>query len=133
MKHVILMVLGLVIGAFGAVTALSALQQGTPLSKGMMAVMGHHFGALREMPTGGKCEGSAIEPHLRMLRALSDDMGHAFLPSGGDDALFQRRIDEFSARADAALASAPADCTALAKVTAEIGDGCKGCHRDFRG
>jgi cytochrome c556 len=133
MKSVILMVLGLVIGAFGAVTALSALQRGTPLSKGMMSVMDHHLAALREMPPDGTCRAAEIQPHLRMLRALSDDMDDAFLPSGGDDALFERRIDDFAARADAAIASAPSDCAALSTVTAQIGDSCKGCHRDFRG
>jgi cytochrome c556 len=133
MRMLVMLVLGIAIGAFGTVTALSALRQGTAPNKGAMALTGHHFAGLRRMGDGGRCDADAIATHLRQMRAVANDLESTFLPTGADDDLFRRHSGDYRTALDHALASPPAQCDALARAVREVGARCKACHRDFRG
>jgi hypothetical protein len=128
-----MLLLGIAIGVFGTVSMLNAMQGRTPLSKGVMAVADHHFGSLRRIAASGKCDPAQTEPHLRTLLAVSGDLDAAFLPTGGDDALFARHAAGYRDALTASLVVPPPDCAALAGPMRTIGAGCKTCHQDFRG
>ena len=132
MRMVVMLLLGLFVGAFGAVTAVSALRQETPLSKSVMTVSGHHFSQLRKLNQGGRCESPAIEPHLRTMRAVATDIDTAFLPTGGDDTAFRGYAGEYRQALDAALLSVAGSCPTLEATLRAVGAKCKACHRDFR-
>ena len=132
MRMIVMLVLGLFIGAFGAVTAVSALRQETPLSKSVMRVSGYHFSQLRKLKQGGRCEVSAIEPHLRTMRAVADDINAAFLPTGSDDTAFQDHADKYRQALDTALVSVAGTCPALDTTLVSVGATCKACHQEFR-
>jgi cytochrome c556 len=132
MRLIATLLLGLAIGIFGTVSVIGAMKQQIPYSHAVMAVSAQHFGALRKMSESGKCEADPIALHLRTLRVLADDLEPAFLPTGGDDALFKQHGIDYAKRLDGAIASAPATCEALGTAIGSVGAGCKACHQDFK-
>ena len=132
MRMVVMLLLGLFVGALGAVTAISAMRQETPLSKATMTVAGHHAGALGDMIKSGKCDAVAAEAHLRSMRSVAQDFDAAFLPTGGDDTQFRKYGTDLLGALDAALASAPPTCEALGQAMKPVGAACKACNEDFR-
>lgn len=132
MRILAILLLGLAIGIFGTVTVIGAMKQQIPYSHAVMAISAQNFGALRKMKESGKCEHDPIARNLRTLRVLADDLEPAFLPTGGDDALFKQHSVDYARRVDGAIASAPATCEALDKAIGEVGGGCKACHQDFK-
>lgn len=130
MRAVAMLVIGILIGALGAVTVVGAMRKDIPMQKATMTVMRHHYGALRKMGDGGQCDAATLQRHLRALQGLAGAFP-AFLPTGGDDAAFQRHADHFASTADATVAAAPG-CDALAATTKNLGSACKACHDDFR-
>lgn len=132
MRFVVMLLLGMAIGIFGTVTVLGAMQQGTPLPRGMMAVTGHHFGSLRKQLEAGRCEAVDIRRRLQGLDALTGDLESAFLPTGGDDARFESLAADYRRAVKTALGAAPGDCTALGATVKDLGAQCKACHNEFR-
>lgn len=132
MRFVAMLVLGIIIGIFGAVSVLGAMRQATPLTRGIMAVTKHHFDASRDVVAAPDCRVEVLQSHLRTLHALQGDVVAAFVPTGGDDAAFKRYAGNYGRALDAALALPAANCAALAPAIAKLGDECKMCHRDFR-
>lgn len=130
MRALLLVILGLAIGAVGATSALSALRQGTPFHKGVMAVMDHHVGALREEMRANTCEAKAVSGHLNRLRETAGDVREAF--GDGTEAGFGQAADRLSASLDDALAAAPATCAALSAALRPVGEACQSCHRRYR-
>ena len=132
MRMLGLLLLGIAIGALAAVTAVGAMKKDIPFSKASMTLMRHHFQPLRKMPEAGKCDAATIDRHLRGLQSIAGELPH-FLPTGGDDAAFERHAANFAGTLDEVRTSAPADCPALTSATQKIGGACKACHDEFRG
>ena len=129
MRALVMLLVGMLIGALGAVTAVGAMRKDIPMQKASMTLMRHHFGALRRMGEG-QCDAAAMQRHLLALQGLGGAFP-AFLPTGGDDAAFERHAANFSRVAEAAVAARPG-CDALAATTRDLGGACKACHDDFR-
>src|SRR5690606_23678076 len=89
MRSVVMLLIGLVVGALCSITLLRALSEGNEYPKGVMALMGKHFGALREVADAGQCEAATVAHHAATLRQVALDLEPAFLPTGGDDAAFR--------------------------------------------
>jgi hypothetical protein len=127
MRQIILLALGLVVGAAGGITIVNTLRQRDAYPRGLMDVMQHHYAKLRNDARRGRCEDSA--PELNLLRELSAQIATAVYPDDIPDAPFR----EFDARLRAALAAAPgADCASLTPVMDKIGAACDACHREYR-
>ncbi len=131
MRAVAMLVLGMAIGALGTVTAIGAMKQETPVTKASMALMGHHFGALREMAKSERCDATQIARHVRGLQALSSEFA-AFVPTGGDDTAFESHAAGFGTAIEGVAAAPPLDCKTLATANQTIGGACKTCHEEFR-
>lgn len=129
MRPLLLVILGLVTGAMGATFALSALHQGTPFHRGVMAVMQHHIGALRANVRANQCDAKASTIHLGRLRDTAGDIREAFPDM---DAAFYTAGDRLATALDGASAASPASCAALATALAPVGEACQGCHRQYR-
>lgn len=132
MRAVVMLVVGILVGALGAVTVVGALKKDIPFQKASMTLMRHYFGALRKMGESGQCDALVIQRHLRGLQAISREFD-AFVPTGGDDASFQGHAGKFVTAIDAAIATPPVDCPSLAAINQSLGGSCKGCHDEFRG
>ncbi|MEZ5544975.1 MAG: cytochrome c [Lysobacteraceae bacterium] len=131
MRSVVLILIGLFIGALGAVAAITALKQGTPYHDAVMTVLGQQMGALRGMREKNACPPQEIAHRLTLLRTIGEELEPAFLPVG-DDAKFIERAKAFRDAVDAAQAAQATSCDALGAAMSGIGGTCKGCHDDFR-
>ncbi|MDQ0008894.1 hypothetical protein J2T07_001053 [Luteibacter jiangsuensis] len=129
MRPLLLVILGLVVGAMGATFALSALRQGTPFHLGVMAVMQHHMGVLRANVRAKQCDAKGSLAHLSRMRENAGDVREAF---PGMDAPFYGGGDKLVAAIDDAISHAPGSCAALAGVLAPIGEACQACHQQYQ-
>lgn len=132
MRSVVMLLLGLVVGAICTTMALRALSQGSEYPEGVMAVMGAHFGALRKALESGTCEAGEMARHADTLRLVAHDIEPAFLPTGGDDDAFRAHAGELREQAAALRAAAAGGCATLAPAVGDVGQACKACHQDFR-
>lgn len=131
MKFVVLLLVGIFIGALGAVAGISAMRQGPPYHAVVMGVLGKQSQALRAMREAGQCPPADMARRLDVMRAIAGETDAAFLPVGDDD-LFRQHSSAMQERLVAAVAAPPQDCDALGPVLASVGETCKGCHEDFR-
>ena len=131
MRAVALMLIGLFIGALGAVAGMGALRQGTPYSHAVMGVLSQQMGGLRAMRDSNRCDVAESTRRIGIMAAVAQDTDAAFLPVG-DDELFKRHSSAMREQLAQSLASPAADCAALATTMGAIGSTCKACHDDFR-
>lgn len=133
MRSVVVLLTGLLIGALGATMALRSLSAGSEYPKGVMALMGKHFGALRKAAEAGTCDAAVTTTHAATLRQVALDIEPAFLPGSGDDALFRRHAEDLRTRITGLESVLGQGCAPLVEANAAIGKSCKQCHTDFRG
>jgi len=127
MRQIVLLVVGLVVGAAAGISIANMLRQRDAYPRGLMDVMQHHYAGLRDDVRRGRCEQSA--QHVNILRSLVDEIGPAMYGEDIPDAPFR----EFESRlADALSTSTPRDCKMLAPQVQKIGDTCDACHRQYR-
>jgi len=127
MRQIILLVLGVAIGAAGGISVVNTLRQRDAYPRGLMDVMQHHYAALRDGARHGRCESAAA--HLHLLHELSVEIGTAVYGEDIPDSPFR----EFESRLrDALVAPASGDCKALAPQLEKIGAACDDCHRQYR-
>jgi len=129
MRNLLLLLLGLAVGAAGAASAINVLRQRDAYPRGLMAVMQHHLAGLRDDIRENRCKDRSGQ-HLRVMRVLADGIESAIHPD--DDADFPFR--EYARKFRETLAAAPPDveCPALSPVVAKIGEVCDACHRQYR-
>jgi hypothetical protein len=132
MKQAILLLLGLVIGAVGAVIFTNAMRARDAYARGTMDVMQHHYGSLRENLRAKQCNATKTALALSQLRALGNEIEPAVYADSTPESAFR----EFNARLrdalDAGIAAAPADCAALAPIVEKVGKVCEECHQQYR-
>ena len=130
MKLLIALVVGVLIGAMGAVVVANTLRQRDAYARGLMDVMQHHYSSMREGLRVQRCEPAETARALARLRALAPDIDTAVFADDTPDAPFR----EFSARLVTTLDRAPAapDCAALAPLVQDIGTVCDECHQQYR-
>jgi hypothetical protein len=131
MRSLILLLIGLVVGAALTLVGINALRKGTAYPNGVMAVMGAQMGALDKALKSNRCAATDLVPHLQTMRHLGNDLEPAFLPTEDDDRFIQH-ASTLRAALDAALAAPPADCAAAGVALERVANGCKACHRDFK-
>jgi cytochrome c556 len=130
MRHLLLLGLGLVVGAMLAGIVANTLARRAAYARGVMQVMQHQYGELRDAMRRGRCEGD-FAPQRDLLARLTEEIGPA---THGDDTP-EASFREYTQRlrdAVAALPPAGASCSALAPATMKIGDACEACHRQYR-
>jgi hypothetical protein len=132
MRSVLLLILGLAVGALAAVKVNNVLHMRSAYPDGVMSVMQHHLGTLAQSMRQGKCPANATQWHLQRLKAMQPDIVPAFAGDVGRKPDFRKHAQKLDAAIDAALASAPADCPALNKAVSNIGGACKSCHEVYR-
>jgi hypothetical protein len=127
MRNLVLVLVGLAVGAIAAANIINALRQRDAYPRGLMSVMQHQYAALRDDLRRNHCTEGTIS-HLTPLRDLQTDLAGAVYGDDIPDAPFR----EFDQRLHDALAQAPATCTAMAPAVDKIGAACDACHRQYR-
>ena len=130
MRNLILFLLGIAVGAIGAVNIVNALRQRDAYPRGVMNVMQHHEATLRQQLRQNRCNAKTAATAFANLQSMADELEPAFYPAETADAPFR----EFAQRLRDAVAATPAvaDCPSLAPSVDKIGAACDACHRQYR-
>ena len=129
MRSLILLVLGLVVGALAATSVVNALRQRDAYPRGLMNVMQHHYAALRGDVREQRCGDSSR--HVAALKALAADIDGAIFPDTTPEPPFleyEHRLVESLEQASIAATACPALAPAVERITAA----CDACHRQYR-
>jgi hypothetical protein len=127
MRQVILLLIGLAVGAAGGISVVNTLRQRDAYPRGLMDVMQHHYASLRDDIRRGHCELSGR--HLDVLRNLAAEISDAAYGEDIPDAPFR----EYNARLNNALnVPASTECKALAPQLQKVSAACDECHRQYR-
>ncbi|KGI78450.1 cytochrome c [Oleiagrimonas soli] len=132
MRSVLLLILGLVVGALAAFKVSNVLHMRDAYPRGVMSVMQHHLGTLAQAARQGTCPADATQLHLQRLQAIQGDIVPAFAKDVGAKPDFRDHARKLEDAIAAALQSPPADCPALQKALSNIGGTCKSCHEVYR-
>lgn len=131
-RYLFVLLVGLVMGAIGAVMATRALDaRKDHFPDSVMNVLAWHTGKLQENVKQNRCGATDTVPHLNALRAMANDVEPAFGEAANDER-FKTHAGNLRGALDSALASPPLNCAGVGVVTGKIGETCKGCHQDFR-
>lgn len=132
MRSILLLILGLVVGALGAVKINNVLHMRDAYPRGVMSVMQHHLGALGQDLRKGACPAAEAQPHLQRLQVMQAEIVPAFAHDIGAKPDFRKHAQKLADAVAQGIQAAPADCPALGKVVSGIGDACKSCHQIYR-
>ena len=126
MRNLVLLLLGLALGAFATTSVINTLRQRDAYPRGLMQVMQHHYVALRDDVRHNRCSDSS-RAHLAFLRQLTDEMDAAVYPGAMPDVPFH----EYEQRLRGGL-NAAASCAELPAAFDKISAACDACHQQYR-
>jgi len=127
MRNLVLLLVGVAIGALVTANIINVLRQRDAYARGLMNVMQHHYATLRDDIRRKRC-GQEAGGEFVALRRLSDEIGDAVYAGDTPDAPFR----EFEQRLHDALDAAPASCVDGAAALDRITAACDACHRQYR-
>lgn len=134
MRPLLLILLGIVIGALATANIVNALRQRDAYPRGLMSVMQHHLAGLRERASTTNCSSADVQTHLAVMHILANQIEGAVYAKQHVDAEFHGDVDRLRLALDAATSTtaAPNPCAALTAALVRVGDACDNCHRTFR-
>jgi len=127
MRNIVLLLIGLAIGAIATANVVNALRQRDAYPRGLMNVLQHHYAALREDVRRNRCV-QASSRDLAVLRLASEEISSAVYAGDIPDAPFR----EFDQRLHDALGTTASTCSEAASALDRIHDACEACHRQYR-
>ncbi|MDE2178695.1 MAG: hypothetical protein KGJ50_10390 [Xanthomonadaceae bacterium] len=131
MRSLILLVLGIAIGAIAALQVSTAWRQRDAYPRGVMAVMQHHLGALHQAVVAKQCPLAQSALHLDWLQRMAGTIPDA-LPQYGHDAHFQDFVHRLQGEIRRTQSPLPGTCGALEPRIRAIGGACEACHAEYR-
>lgn len=131
MRLIVLFLVGLVVGAAGAVLAVNAINRGPHFDKAIMTVMSQQMKAMDRSIKANRCSAADLTPRLQTLRFVANDIEPAFTDMQ-DEAQFGRYAGDLRAAADAGLQATPTSCAAAGATVTRLDKACDACHRDYR-
>ena len=131
MRALVLVLIGLAVGALCTLIAINTLNRGTAYPNAVMAMMGQQMKALDRSVKQSRCAPTDLTPRLQTLRFVANDIEPAFADQQ-NEAQFGRYASDLRAAADGALIAPPASCAAAAAALANLGKSCDSCHRDYK-
>ena len=131
MRALILLVLGIAIGAIAAFQVGSVLRQRDAYPRGVMAVMQHHLGALHQEIVSTQCPLAQSALHLDWMQRMAGAIPGA-LPQYGHDAHFQNFVRRLQGEIRITRNPLPSECRTLEARIRAIGGACEACHAEYR-
>jgi hypothetical protein len=128
-KMAVLFVLGLAVGVIATANIGSVLRQRDAYPRGLMQVMQHDMGVLRDAARRNRCD-AGTDASLLQLRSLATGIESAVYgndPSNPPDPPFA----EYAKRLRTKL-PAQVDCKTLTPALESVGQACDACHREYR-
>mgnify|MGYP003425902719 FL=1 len=131
-QALILLLVGLIIGAVCTSFAIKTLSKGSEFPKGVMALEGAHMGSLNKLQAENRCTTAEIQPHLITMRIVASDIEPAFKKVSEGDIQFVRYAGDLRRALDFQLAKSINSCPDLVTGMSEIKKACDNCHRDYK-
>jgi hypothetical protein len=132
LQFLIVMVVGLIMGAVCTSIAINALSKGTEFSRGVMAVQSAHLMALNKLAKDNRCSAMEIQKELLPMRIIAADIEPAFKSLAEQDQQFVRYAADLRRVLDLQLAKGVNNCADLASGISSIKQSCENCHRDYQ-
>jgi cytochrome c556 len=129
MRALLLLLLGLAVGAIAASFAGNALRQRDTYPRAVMDLMQHHIGTLGGSIRARQCDASASIGHLQRLQSAATEIGQAFPDA---DQAFYDGAAKLETALRGAVQAAPAGCPALQAALKPVDEACEACHRQYR-
>lgn len=129
MRALLILLGGLLIGALVAFSAANALHQRNAWPRGVMAVLRHHLGELRQLQRRNDCAPAKTALHFQRLAQTGADIGPAFADEKPDFHDQARRFVDLTGRLGA---DAPLGCQALDQALRQSSEACESCHLRYR-
>jgi cytochrome c556 len=129
MRALILLVIGLVMGAIASMFAANTLSARHTYPRGIMAIMQHHVVGLHQALRTRQCNAATNSDAFARIGHAAGEIDPAFAGADADFFTHARKLDESLA---AAQAAAPADCPALQSALKRVDDACDSCHQLYR-
>ena len=129
MRFLVVLVIGILVGAICATTAATILGQRHAYPKALMRVLKVQLEHARAAASDAGCTGN--ERRLTLIEALAGDIGRAIPHGDPPDRVFARYHDELG-RQLAAARSLAGECRAQAEALTAVANACEACHRDYR-
>ena len=131
MRSLILLVLGIAIGAITAFQVGTVWRQRDAYPRGVMAVMQHHLGALHQEIVAGQCPLAQSALHLDWLQRMAGAIPGA-LPQYSHDEHFQNFVHRLQGEIHDTQSPPANTCKALEPRIRTIGGACEACHVEYR-
>ncbi len=131
MRSLILLVLGIAIGAIAAFQVGTVWRQRDAYPRGVMAVMQHHLGSLHLEIVANQCPLAQATLHLDWLQRMAGVIPDA-LPQYGHDAHFQNFVHRLQGEIHDTQSPPAGTCKALEPRIRAIGGACEACHAEYR-
>lgn len=132
MKSIVLLLVGLMVGALLATTTLGALATRDRYPKAVMVVLQANLSSLQRGLRTPDCGLSQAATRAGQLSALSREIPSAFAPLERESTEFVRSRRLLEQAIDSMLREPPADCEALNRAVTAIAQACDACHNGFR-
>lgn len=127
MRYVVVLAIGILVGALCAMTAASVLGQRHAYPKAVMRLLQRQLGDARSAALDGACADNARR--FVLLAAVTDEIGRALPSSAGPDRVFDQYLADMRR---AVSAAASAECKSQPTALADVANACEACHRDYR-
>jgi cytochrome c556 len=132
MKSIILLLVGLVVGALLATSAIGALTARDRYPKAVMVVMQANLSGLQRGLRTPDCGMPQALGRASQLAALTAEIPPAFATLERESTEFVRSRQLLEQAIGAVLGEPPADCDALNRAVTGIAQACDACHNGFR-
>ena len=114
LQFLIVLLVGLIMGAVCTSIAIEALRKGTEFSRGVMAVQAAHAMALNKLAKDNRCSAPDIQKELLPMRIIAADIEPAFKSLAEQDQQFVRYAADLRRVLDLQLAKGIDNCADLA-------------------
>lgn len=131
MRNLLLLTLGIALGAVAAAVVLNALNRRDAYARGVMQVLQQHVGILRTQLRTNACGRADTAADKALLGALTEEVERSVYADSIPEPPF-REYAQHLRDAVAELPTAITDCTVLAPAVTKIGNACDACHRQYR-
>ena len=130
MRYLVCLIVGLVIGAIAASTAVNAIARREAWPRSVMNVMQHELVGARAAARTQQCALPAVRTASAHLQLLAGDIEPAQLTPGTKDRVFSQYASDLRDRL--AKWDAGADCAHQGAALTAVANACETCHRDYR-
>lgn len=130
MRHVVVLVIGLLVGALLATSATNALRLRHAKARSLMTMMQYAIDDARRAAHEARCNAPDVRSAAALLGAASDRLATAVGPELASERVFRQSSDALRSAVAAWDPAAP--CAEQASAIRAVSDACDACHRDYR-